>query len=44
MDELNLDEDELTAMAKQETKEDKAFNIFKKRISSEPEQVTVQLL
>ncbi|KAM5163056.1 programmed cell death protein 2 [Mantella aurantiaca] len=39
MDELKLDEHELSAMAKQETKEDKVFNNFKKRISSEPEQV-----
>ncbi|KAM9315925.1 programmed cell death protein 2 [Gastrophryne carolinensis] len=39
MDELKLDEEELTCMAKRETKEDKAFSSFKKRISCEPEQI-----
>lgn len=39
MDELKLNEDELTAMAKHESEEDKAFSRFKKRISVEPEQV-----
>ncbi|XP_040285281.1 programmed cell death protein 2 [Bufo bufo] len=39
MDELKLNEDELNAMAKHESEEDKAFSRFKKRISIEPEQV-----
>ncbi|XP_077139378.1 programmed cell death protein 2 isoform X4 [Ranitomeya variabilis] len=39
MDDLKLNEDELLAMAKHESEEDKAFRKFKKRISIEPEQV-----
>ncbi|XP_075059514.1 programmed cell death protein 2 isoform X2 [Mixophyes fleayi] len=39
MDDLKLNEKELVAMAKHETEEDKLFNKFKKRISTEPEQV-----
>ncbi|XP_044146288.1 programmed cell death protein 2 [Bufo gargarizans] len=39
MDELKLNEDELNAIAKHESEEDKAFSRFKKRISIEPEQV-----
>ncbi|XP_069625420.1 programmed cell death protein 2 isoform X2 [Ranitomeya imitator] len=39
MDDLKLNEDELLAMAKHESEEDKAFRRFKKRISIEPEQV-----
>ncbi|XP_073527583.1 programmed cell death protein 2 isoform X3 [Phyllobates terribilis] len=38
-DDLKLNEDELLAMAKHESEEDKAFRRFKKRISIEPEQV-----
>ncbi|XP_073407958.1 programmed cell death protein 2 isoform X1 [Dendrobates tinctorius] len=39
MDDLKLNEEELLAMAKHESEEDKAFRRFKKRISIEPEQV-----
>ncbi|XP_063773706.1 programmed cell death protein 2 isoform X2 [Pseudophryne corroboree] len=44
IDDLSLDESELSAMAKHETEEEKFFNKFKKRISTEPEQVMPQLL
>ncbi|KAM4695285.1 programmed cell death protein 2 [Discoglossus pictus] len=39
VDGLSLDESELEAMAKHETKDDLVFNNFKKRIALEPEQV-----
>ncbi|XP_068088042.1 programmed cell death protein 2 isoform X4 [Hyperolius riggenbachi] len=39
MDDLNLNEEDLDVVAKQETKEDKVFIRFKKLISREPEQV-----
>ncbi|XP_075720479.1 programmed cell death protein 2 isoform X2 [Rhinoderma darwinii] len=39
MDDLKLNEDELTALAKHENEEDKAFSRFKKQISIEPDQV-----
>ncbi|KAG9469520.1 hypothetical protein GDO78_020303 [Eleutherodactylus coqui] len=39
LDDLKLNEDDLTAMAKHESEDDKAFSRFKKRISVEPEQV-----
>ncbi|XP_068088040.1 programmed cell death protein 2 isoform X2 [Hyperolius riggenbachi] len=39
MDDLNLNEEDLDVVAKQETKEDKVFIRFKKLISREPEQL-----
>ncbi|NWU91578.1 PDCD2 protein, partial [Upupa epops] len=35
----SLDEETLEAMAKHETKEDKIFQMFKKRVAAEPEQI-----